>query len=214
MIKKLEEFETTWTPTLNAAHCDFMRLFDDVSTAKKLSLEEKHKYFFLVFSQLVHLLSFKCQAYNGHVSYCSCYGCQAQILPCLDSFWALIFSNEEDYSDGALLKNDGQLLASATLAFPLFPNTQIQLFFQLDLMDSYHSLAIALYTSTMTMEKVVNYFHSLTFDTAPPMRLFFKEDKPYSLPLPAKRCFNDSTIPEHYMEMLYSKSISVRSGAS
>lgn len=34
----------------------------------------------------------------------------------------------------------------------------------------------------VTVEVVVYYFQSLTFDTAPPMGLFFKEKEPYALP--------------------------------
>lgn len=45
VINKLEESETTWTLTLNVAPSSYTHLFDDVSTAKKLSLEEEHKYF-------------------------------------------------------------------------------------------------------------------------------------------------------------------------
>lgn len=45
MIKKLGKFETSQTPTLNATPSFCTRLFDNVSTANKLSLEEEHKYF-------------------------------------------------------------------------------------------------------------------------------------------------------------------------
>lgn len=45
VVNNLKDVELTCIPTLNAAPSVYTRLCDDVSTAKKLSLEEENKYF-------------------------------------------------------------------------------------------------------------------------------------------------------------------------
>lgn len=44
------------------------------------------------------------------------------------------------------------------------------------------------------MKEMVSYFCSLTFDTTPPMCLFFEEKEPSALPLHARRYFHDSVV--------------------
>lgn len=83
------------------------------------------------------------------------------------------------------MKNGRQLLDGATMAFFYFLALRSSSF-QLNLMDSHHGLAIAPCTFMLTMEEIIDYFRSLTFDTALPICLFFKEDEPCTLPLPAR----------------------------
>lgn len=68
----------------------------------------------------------------------------------------------------------------------------------LDLMDSFHGLAIVSCTSKKTMEEVLNYFRPLTFDIAPLMLLFFKENEPSYVPFLARRYFTNFDVPEHF----------------
>lgn len=59
VINQLKDIETLWTSTFNTTPSSYTHLFDDISTTKKLSIKEEHKYFILSFLGS-SCLSFRC----------------------------------------------------------------------------------------------------------------------------------------------------------